>query len=441
MVDLTIIGGGAAGCHAAMLAARAGFSVVLIENSTLGGCAQTDGYWPFRSLLLDAATVARGRDGFLGLQMSEKYPIYDTMLGRMHTQMKALGNRQLENLQSLGVEVVRAAGHVKGLRNHRYVVTTGDNFYESRRLLLAMGSVPAVPDLPEVEKHVKAGNMITPFELINRKLPQKAAVLGSGLKGLQMAAWLAAQLVPVTVIERQQTIAPEFDADVSAWLKQRLTGIQFVTDAKLVGITGEQITLTQASGGLSIPFDTVVLGDKRWPATRGLGLNNAAIATENGAVITDLTCHTNLPDVYAAGDVSMRTTSQLGAVRQAEVSVANMLGQRTSLNMRALPTVFDCGVQAASVGETTATAQAMGTAVAIMTLPIEGHWELGFCKLVMEKSTRKLIGAHLCGSDGVEVIWELSASIEAGLTVGQTLHTLLPRTTMADLVQTVLLQL
>lgn len=440
MVDLTILGGGAAGARAAMLAAKAGFSVVLLECGAAGGGAVHESYWPYRGMLADAASLIRGREGFLGLRMISESHVYEAMLKRAQSETALLSASQSETLKHLGVETVNAAGYVEGLKNHRYIVSAEGKLYESRRLMICTGSVPHIPDFPDVETHISSGFIVTPKELTYQKLPHRAIVAGSGLRNLQMAAWLAANRVQTLMLCGGTRIVRELDPEVETWLIRSLRGIEFLTSSRIASLNHEHAVLSSENGGRAVDCDKIVTGGKRSPATRGIGLNNAGVAIENGAIITDLTCHTNLPDVYAAGDVNMRSLSAAGAFREAEVSVSNMLGRRENMAYRAIPRIFECGVSGASVGETVEEANAMGYQSVCVTVNVGGAAENGFVKLVADDKGR-LMGAHLCGHSEIGIIWELAAIIESNADIRSSSKYLSPRTAIADTVQQALLRL
>ncbi|MCL2083823.1 MAG: FAD-dependent oxidoreductase [Oscillospiraceae bacterium] len=437
MTDLTVIGGGAAGCRAAALAAKEGFSVALIEGGALGGCAFHEGFWPYRRLLDDVSFIDRARSGGLGVTAGGER--YAEMLERMRAFTESMTGRTRENLTSLGVDIICSAARVNGLNNNRYSVSAGERVCESRRLLLCMGSLPVIPDLPGVEKARRDGFMLTPGELLSARPPGKAVISGGAMHDLRMAAWLAACGVSVVLLSPCGRAAAELDDDISVWLSRNMDGVQFVTDAALASIDAGRVTVSERGGGRVIECDMTVIGGRRFPATRGLGLSEAAIATDNGAVITDMTGRANLPDVYAAGDVNMRTQTALGAMREAEVCVANMLGRHESVPYHAMPSVFSGPVHAAAAGQTEAAAKSMGYRVLTSIGSVcagKGGRDEGMVKLIADENTGRLLGAHLCGrADGADVIWELAAVIEAGCDAFEARRAVTPRSAFAEAAQ------
>lgn len=440
MVDLTILGGGAAGNRAALLAAKAGLSVTLLECGAPGGGAVHEGYWVYKRLLSDAADLTRGREGFLGLRLLTESHIHGAIIKRAQEESERLSQTHEQMLKDLDVEVINGVARLEGLRDRRYIVATENTRHESRRLLIATGSVPLIPDIPDIEKHIQSGLIITPKEILFDKLPRKVIIMGGNIRALQMAAWFASHRVAVVLTSPTSNFAEELDPEAALWLTRTIKGIEYLEHSEITLVNGQHVTITTRDGGRSIECDKVVIGAKRCPATRGMGLGSAGIAIENGAIITDLTCHTNLPDVYAAGDVNMRTLNATGAFCEAEVCVSNMLGHRATVAYRALPRIFDCGVTGASVGETDENARAMGYATTCVKTNIYGRPEEGFVKLVVDDKNR-LIGAHLCGWGSSEVIWELSAMIERNIDLAHSSRLLHPATAMADTVQRALLKL
>jgi len=438
--DLTILGGGAAGNRAAMLAAKAGLSVTLIECVAAGGGVLREGYWPYKRLLADAADLTRGRGGFLGLRLLSESHVHCAILKRAQEETEKLARAHEDTLKGLGVEIINGIGRVEGMRERRYIVSADDTRYETRRLLIATGSVPLVPDIANIEEHVQRGLIITPKEVLFEKLPRRVIIAGGNIRALQIAAWFASHRIGVMLISRGGNIAEELDADVSRWLTRVLQGIEYLEHSKIATIDGKSVSVTVKGGGRSVECDKIVIGAKRAPATRGMGLGSMGVAIENGAILTDLTCHTNLPDVYAAGDVNMRTLSALGAFYEAEACVSNMLGRRSAINYRAIPRIFNCGAIGASVGETEETARAAGYTPTCVTVNILDRAQEGFVKLIADEK-HHLIGAHICGWDGLEVIWELAALIESGIDLNRSARQLRPMSVMGDAVQQAILKL
>jgi dihydrolipoamide dehydrogenase len=438
--DLIIFGGGAAGTRAAMLAAKAGLSVALIECGAPGGGAVREGYWQYKRLLADAADLIRGRAGFLGLRLLSESHVHCAILKRAQEETDKLAKTHEDTLKRLGVEIISGIGRAEGMRDRRYIVSAGGGRYETRRLLIATGSVPLIPDITGIEEHIQSGLIITPKEVLFEKLPRRVIIDGGNIRALQIAAWFAAHRVGVMLITRGGNIAEELDTDISRWLARVLQGIEHLGHAQITTVDGQSVTMTVKDGGRSVECDKVVIGAKRAPATRGMGLGTMGVSIENGAIITDFTCHTNIPDVYAAGDVNMRTLSALGAFYEAQACVSNMLGRRTTVNYRALPRIFNCGAIGASVGETEESARAMGHTPTCVTVSVLDRAGEGFVKLIVNEK-RNLIGAHICGWDGLDVIWELAAMIESGIDLNHSAHQLRPMSVMGDTVQQAILQI
>jgi dihydrolipoamide dehydrogenase len=437
--DLIILGGGAAGNRAAMLAAKAGLSVALIECGAPGGGAVREGYWQYRRLLADAADLTRGRSGFLGLRLLSESHVHNTILKRAHEETEKLAATQGETLRDLGVDVINGIGRAEGMRDRRYFVSADNVRYETRRLLIATGSVPLIPNIDGIEEHIQSDLIISPKEILFEKLPRRVIIDGGNIRALQIAAWFASHRVGVMLI-CQEYIAEELDTEVSRWLTRTIQGIEYLEHSQITAVHGQSITMTVKDGGRTVECDKVVIGAKRAPATRGIGLGNLGVTIENGAIITDMTCHTNLPEVYAAGDVNMRTLSATGALYEADACVSNMLGRRTAVNYRAMPRIFNCGAIGASIGETEETARAAGFSPICVKINILDRAQEGFVKIITDDRYR-LIGAHICGWDGEEVIWDLAAMIESGANVLQSTRLLRPVSVMGDTVQQAILKL
>ncbi|MCL1820091.1 MAG: FAD-dependent oxidoreductase [Oscillospiraceae bacterium] len=399
MTDLTVLGGGAAGSRAAILAAKAGLSVTMIECGESGGGALHESYWPYRKLLSDAGSQA-----------------HDKVVKSAAKETKILSDLHEKTLSSLGVDVINGAGRIDGLKGRNYKIEVNGVRIETPRVLIATGSMPFIPDIPGIDTSISNGFVITPKEVLYSKLPRRVVVIGGNIRALQVAAWFAANRAAVILTLPGNSVAAELDSGVALWLRHNLRGIEYLEHSDITAINGQRVKLSTHAGRRSVECDKVVAGAKRAPAARGMGLGDIGIVIEDGAVVTDQRCRTHLPDVYAAGDVNMRTLSAYGAFAEAEVCVANILGKHETVAYRAIPRIFNCGAAGASVGETEESARAIGLKPICAEAKILGRAEEGFVKLVTDGGKR-LIGAHLCGWGGEEIIWELAAMMDSDINI------------------------
>ncbi len=187
----------------------------------------------------------------------------------------------------------------------------------------------------------------------------------------------------------------------------------------------------------------------RKPATTGLGLENIGVELERGRIKTDNRCRTNVPEVYAAGDINGIHMLAHTAYREAEVAVNNMLGKRDIMRYHAIPSVIYTNPEVAGVGETEETAAAKGIEYEMAKLPMmysgrymaENEGGDGICKILVDKKHRKLIGVHMIGNYSSEMIYGAALMIETEMRVEDIKELVFPHPTVSEIIRETIFEL
>ncbi|HEX7714966.1 MAG TPA: dihydrolipoyl dehydrogenase [Bacillota bacterium] len=452
MHDLIVIGGGPAGYRAAIRAGRGGLSVLLAEKRFIGGVCLNEGCIPSKTLLYSAKLYEEARN-------SSKYGVttgqvtYDqhTVLERKTKVIRTLAAGINRQLREAGVTVASGAAEIEGKSNSGYSVRVGDEVYEAKNLLLATGSEPIIPAIPGVATGLKSGLVLTSRELLDlAQLPESLVIIGAGVIGLEMAAYFNAVGTHVTIIEMLDHIAGNADPEIAAMLlkEYRKQGIDFRLGSKVTALDDGPVRFITDGREEVVSADKVLLSIGRKPAVTDLGLERIGLTLERGAITTDPSCRTELPGVYAAGDVNGRSMLAHTAYREAEVCIDRLLGKEIQMDYGAIPAVIYTRPEAAMVGETEETAAIKGIdyEVAKLSMRYSGRFLAeneggdGVCKLLIEKHNRKLIGAHLIGSYASEIIYGAAMLIESGRPIQSISEVVFPHPTVSEILRDGLLE-
>jgi dihydrolipoamide dehydrogenase len=429
--DLVILGAGPGGYVAAVRGAQLGLSVAVIEEKYWGGVCLNVGCIPSKALLrnADLAHTFHAKADLFGIS------------GDVHFDF----GKAFDRSRSV------AAGHVKGIHylmkknkvteyegrgyfadDHTIDVTLTDGTKQQvtfDNVIVATGSTVRL--LPGV---TLSENVVTYEEqILNRELPASIVIVGAGAIGMEFAYVMVNYGVKVTIIEFLDRALPNEDAEVSKEIQKQYKGygVDILTSTKVESVTdhGDKVTVayTAKDGSQgSIDADRVLMSIGFAPKVDGFGLENTGVTlTERGAIDIDDHMRTNVPHIYAIGDVTAKL--QLAHVAEAQgVVAAETIGNaetQTLGDYRNMPRATFCNPQVASFGLTEQQARDAGHDIKVAKFPFSANGKanglgepVGFVKLVADAETLELIGGHLIGPDVSELLPELTLAQKWDLT-------------------------
>ena len=443
--DLLIIGGGPAGYRAAERAGHKGLNVCLFEARSLGGVCLNEGCMPTKTLLYSAKIYDYAKGG------GEKYGVtaagakidHAKVVARKDKVVKTLVSGVGMQMKGAKVTVVSAAAKCAGKNAEGFVVTAGGKEYVGKKLLIASGSVAAVPPIPGLKEAVAAGTALTNREILDLKeVPKKLIVLGGGVIGLEMASYFNSVGSEVTVVEMMDRIGGPTDKELSECLKglYEKKGVKFLLQTKAVAVKGGTLTIENAAGKSEISADKILVAVGRRANTADMGFETIGLYMERGAVKTDDEMKTNVADVYAAGDVNGKSMLAHTAYREAEVAVNVMTGEKDRMEYNAIPAVIYTNPEVSSVGETEETAKAKGLKYKVVKLPLqfagryiaENEGGNGFLKMIFDED-KILIGAALIGNPSSEMIFGMAIAITRKLSCRDLAKAVFPHPTVSEI--------
>jgi len=439
MFDIIVIGGGPGGYLAAERAGHAGLSVLLIEKRTLGGVCLNEGCIPSKTLLHSAKIYDYALHG-------KVYGVTTQDATLDHAAVIARKNKVVQTLVS-GVKGLMKANKVKVIEGAAAIVDANHvkvdhEVHEGKRLIVATGSEPVIPPIDGVTEGIKNGFVLTNREILDlQKVPKNLVVVGGGVVGLEMASYFNSAGSKVTVIEMLPKIAGATDADISAILMDNYVkkGIEFKLNTRVTAIKNGNV---QFDGG-KIQADKVLLSIGRKAVTAGFGLENTGVLLDRGTIVTDRHCLTNIPNIYAVGDVNGKYMLAHVAYREAEVAVNHILGKRDIMRYDAVPSVIYTSPEVAGVGETEATAAEKGIEYEVAKVPMmysgryvaENSITDGICKVLVDKKNRTVIGVHMIGGYVSEMIVSACMMIEMQMRVEDVQEIIFPHPTVSEIMR------
>ena len=441
---LAIIGGGPAGYTAAEKASKAGKDVVLFEQNAVGGTCLNVGCIPTKSLLY-------GAKQYYNATRAQKYGVtaenvtfdFAAMQKRKTIVVRKLVAGIKQRLNNEHCTLVSGFATVAARQDDAVRIECNGETYEAENLMICTGSTNFVPPIPGIQDNEHVWDSTDALNATD--LPQSIIIVGGGVIGLEFATLYHELGVPVSVIEALPSILPNLDPEVVSVLaeKYQKAGIKILTSTKVERIEGGKVT----ANGETFEADKILVSVGRRANLNGLEALND-IELNRGAIVIDDFCKTNLPNVYACGDVTGKIMLAHVAARQAEVAVGRMLKtiplQRIAYN--AIPSVVYTNPEIASVGITEAQAAEMNIAVEVRKLPMtfsgrfmaENEGETGLCKMIIDAKNHSVLGVHMIGNPCSEFVSAASFAVRMGYTTAEFQQVVFPHPTVSEILHELL---
>lgn len=447
MYDLIIIGGGPAGYNAAERASESGLKTLVIEKRAMGGVCLNEGCIPTKTLLYSAKIYdyAKHSDAY-GVTFEGAKIDHAKVIDRKGKVVKMLVSGVEAKMKKHGVEVVKAAAVIKEKTAEGFTVEADGKAYQAKNLLICTGSEAAVPPIPGLREAVAAGFAKTNREILDMKeVPKELVIIGGGVIGLEMASYFNSIGSHVKVIEMLDHIAGPTDGEISALLLKtyKKKGIEFLLKAKVTSVGKDCVNYELDGKEQSAKADVVLVSIGRRANSAGIGLENIGVITERGAIVTSDTCATNVPGVYAAGDVNGKIMLAHTAYREGEVAINNILGKKDRVNYNSIPSVIYTNPEVASVGETQESVKAKGldAKVESFTMNYSGRYIAeneggdGIVKLIIDKKHRTILGVHMFGTYASEIIYGAAMMVEKEMRVEDVHKLVFPHPTVSEVIR------
>lgn len=453
--DVIILGGGPAGYLAAQRLGQQGKKTLLVESGEIGGTCLNCGCIPTKSLLNGAKQYLYARDAATyGVNTGEV--TFDW--GRMQSWKTDVVTKLQDGINGLlkRFKVDQLSGYGELLSSNRVRVkpTSGAAAveHEGRAILIATGSTPAMPPIPGARDNPLVIDSTALLEV--ETVPERLCVIGGGVIGVEFASLFASLGSQVTVVEMLKEIVPFMDKEQSTLLRRAMKQVAFKLGCQVQRIEGANVFFNNPKGSEeSVEADLVLMAVGRRPALQGWGAEKAGLDAPAGGIVVDERMRTNIPGIWAAGDVTGRSLLAHSAYRMAEVAVADIVatlegGAPSAALMRydAIPWAVYGIPEAAGVGITEQEAAEKGIAIKKASMPLRasgrfvaenGIAALGSVKLIVSEADDRILGLHAVGAYASEFIWGGAALIEQEMRAQDLRELILPHPTVCELIRDV----
>lgn len=421
--DLFVIGAGSGGVRASRIASGFGAKVAVAEEFRVGGTCVIRGCVP-KKLLVYASHFGEDFESARGYgwDVGESSFSWETLIARKDIEIDRLNGLYINNLEGAGVEIINGRATVEGPNS----VRVGEKIYSAKTILVAVGGWPTLPDVPGIE------HAITSNEALHLDaLPKSVVVVGGGYIAVEFAGIFNGMGSKVTQLYRSEQILRGFDNEVRYKLHEEMVkkGVDVRTNTNVTAIekTGDGLKLTLTDGS-EMTTDAVMYATGRAPNTAGLGLDSAGVElARNGAVKVDAYGKTNVDSIYAVGDVTDRVQLTPVAIKEGHAFALTVYGGTpTSPEHDAIPTAVFSQPPIGTVGVSEEQAREQYGEIEVYTSDFKpmkhtlgGSDERAFTKLIVDKATDRVVGAHMLGLDAAEIIQGIGIAVKAGLTKAQ----------------------
>ena len=416
--DVVLIGSGPGGYVAAIRAAQLGLKTAVIEREALGGVCLNWGCIPSKALLKNAEVVSYfNRADEFGLKMENFSADFSVAMDRSRKVVDRNTKGVAFLLDKNKVDHIQGSGKVVGVG--KVEVSPDGNVIESKNIVISTGARPrSIAPLPiDGEKIITSRESITLGDL-----PKSIIIVGGGAIGVEFAYIYRMYGVDVTIVEMLPRLVPNEDEDISAQLERsfKRENINVMTGAGVIGSdtsgSGVKVTVDKDGTQEVLECDKVLVAIGVQPNVEDLGLETIGIASDRSGIIVDDRMATNVPGIYAIGDVNGKMPLAHVASAQALVAVEDIAGLETqALDYAYMPRATYCHPQIASFGLTETQAREQGKDINVGTFNVQANGKAaalgensGLVKLVVDAKYGEILGGHMIGPEVTELLGELS---------------------------------
>ncbi|MFQ3252541.1 MAG: dihydrolipoamide dehydrogenase [Loktanella salsilacus] len=424
--DVIIIGSGPGGYVSAIRCAQLGLKTACVEGrDTLGGTCLNVGCIPSKALLHATEMLHEAEHNFAEMGLKGKTPSVDW------PQMQAYKDKTVSQ-NTGGIEFLFKKNKVDWIKGWGSIpapgkVKVGDDVHDAKHIIVATGSEPSPLKGVEVDEET----VVTSTGALKlNKIPKSLVVIGAGVIGLELGSVYARLGSEVTVVEYLDAITPGQDAEIARQFQKMLTkqGLKFILGAAVQGVSIKNKKATVSyrmrkdETEAEITADTVLLATGRRPFVDGLGLDAVGVKmTERGQIDVDARYQTSTPGIYAIGDAIVGPMLAHKAEDEGMAIAEILAGQHGHVNYGVIPGVIYTHPEVASVGETEETLKKAGRAYKVGKFPFLGNARAkanfmgdGFVKILADKETDRILGAHIIGPMAGDLIHEICVAMEFG---------------------------
>jgi len=446
-----IIGGGPAGNTAASFAARLGAQVTIVERDVIGGAAHLLDCIPSKTMIATGGAMSfMRRSAGMGLEQTSAEVDTDALTSRIEGIKSHIQRNATELLRSQGVRMLTGTAHLVSPHSAEISTVEGTELVEFDSALIATGSRPRIPDWcePDGDRILTTRDCYPP-----KQFPRSVTIVGSGVTGVEFVHMFASFGADVTLVVSRQQVLPTKDPEVAAVLEADFLarGVKLLKGARAVAIerdyehdpSGETVVV-RCDDGRTVRSTHAVLAIGSIPNSDGLGLDAAGVEVDDGGYIPiDHNCMTNVPHIYAAGDVSGKLPLSSVAAMQGRKVAERLMGLHAGPHRhldydKAASAIFT-EPEIADVGLAEAEAFAAGRKIRVTKVPFSATAKAlinnntqGFVKIISDPATGVVLGGSIVGRHAAELISVIALAVTANLKVTDIVESLLVHPALSE---------
>jgi dihydrolipoamide dehydrogenase len=444
--DITIIGGGPGGYVAAIQAAKMGAKVILIEKDVLGGTCLNRGCIPTKSLVRSAEIFKNLKEAEnFGCQAENISVDIKNVIGRKNRVITQLVQGIEYILKKHDVRVIRGIGEIKDCNTVFVKEKAAEITIKTNNIIIATGSKSSSLPIPgkDLECVMDSSDALQMDEL-----PEKMVIIGGGVIGMEFAFIFSGFGVDVTVVEFLDEVLAAFDSDIIEEISKiaKSKGIKIFTGSKveqiIQGEDGQSIVVFSKDNEKKyISADKVLMAVGRQPSLDGLGVASLGLELNDKGrgIKVNEKMQTNIPNIYAIGDVTNRVLLAHVASHQGIVAVKNIMGVPSEIDYNVIPSAIFTDPEIAMVGIGEKAAKKQGIDVEVGKFPFAASGKAltmgesrGFVKIIKQKCTGKILGGAIIGPHATDLIAEIALAVKKGLTCEDVIETVHAHPTTAE---------
>jgi len=443
-IDVVIIGGGPGGYVAAIKAAHLGLKAVLVEKDKLGGVCLNKGCIPTKTLISTTEILNHiQRAEEFGIQVKDYSFDFPAIMKRKDLITRRLSSGVEQLMKANQVRVVRGEGQIVEPEKVEITDTAGEKeVIKTKNIVIATGSKVMKLPIPGIDSE---GVITSDKALSLSKLPSKMIIIGGGVVGIEFAGIFKALGVEVTVVEMLPRILLPIDEEIARRLTMSLKrkGIEILTDYKVKEIKKNnqnlEVLVSTSEGEKKLETEKVLSAAGRVPELGNIDVQRLGIELDKGAIKVDEKMRTNIPGIYAVGDVVDKIMLAHVASREGIVAVENISGKEVLMDYKVVPNCVFSMPEVASVGLTEAEARKENDNIKVSKFPFMANGKAlgmgeteGMVKIIADGDTLKLLGVHILGVHASDLIAEGALALSMEATAEEIINTIHAHPTLAE---------
>ena len=439
--QVAVIGAGPGGYETAIKAAQMGMKTCIIESTYFGGTCLNVGCIPTKALIHTADLLGE-------IKEAGKYAVTGVDAAKVGVDMAKLQQRKASVVKQLtgGVRALLGANKVtifdgKASFVDKNTLAVGDKTVTAENIIIATGSKVFMPPFIALEGQ---NNLLTSNEALDLdKVPASIAIIGGGVIGVEFAYLLSKLGSKVTVIELMDHILPMVDPELSGAAQKRMEkdGVTFRLGAKVKTVRDNHVIFEVNGKEEDVAAEAVLMAVGRTPNTEGLNAEGIGLEFDRKAIKTDGHLRTNIPNIYAIGDVNGKVMLAHTASHEGFVALANIAGHDETMNYDRIPSCIYISPEISSIGLTEEAAKKVCENLKVGRFPMAGNGKSlvegetgGMMKVILDGETGEILGVHIYAPHATEMIGEISVAMTNELTAEEMIASIHPHPTVNEAV-------